>query len=135
MKKLLTEKDKILLSECKKLLKENPAIKKRKLTVIKNLEKRLYYIKVWVITESQPLHILKGSDRRCFRGKSCYHLDHICSIHEGFKNKIPPEIIGGIKNLRFIPALQNINKGYKVTKNRLQETIRRGKNFNKKNNI
>lgn len=135
MKILLKEKDQELLSECKKLLKENPDIKKRKLHLISDLEKRLYYIKVWVITESQPLHVLKGHDRRCFKGKNCYHLDHICSIHEGFKNKIPPEIIGGIKNLRFIPALQNINKGYKVTKSRLQETIKRGKIFNKKNNI
>lgn len=135
MKKLLTEKDKILLSECKKVIKENPNLKKRKLTVIKDLEKRLYYLKVWAITESQPLHVLKGHDRRCFRGPSCFHLDHICSIHEGFKNKIPPEVIGNIRNLRFIPAKQNMDKGYKTTKSRLQETIRRGKSFKKKNNI
>jgi len=115
MKKLLTEKDKILLSACKKLLKENPAIKKRKLTVIKDLEKRLYYIKVWVITESQPLHVLKGSDRRCFRGPSCFHLDHIVPISHGFYNKIPPEKIGHLSNLRFIRSTVNMRKGHKLT--------------------
>ena len=132
MKILLKEKDQGLLSECKKLLKENPNIKKRRLHLISDLEKRLYYIKVWVITESQPLHVLKGHGKRCFKGPSCFHLDHICSIHEGFKNKIPPEVIGNLKNLRFIPAKQNMDKGYKVTKSRLQETIKKGKIFKKK---
>lgn len=115
MKKKLTEKDKILLSECKKLLKENPNVKKRKLTTIKDLEKRLYYIKVWVITESQPLHLLKYYDRRCFKGPSCFHLDHIIPISYGFYNKIPAEKIGHISNLRFIRSIVNMRKGYKLT--------------------
>jgi hypothetical protein len=135
MKISLKEKDQGLLTECKKILKENPNLKKRRLHLINDLEKRLFYLKVWAITESQPLHILENHGKRCFKGVGCYHLDHICSIHEGFKNKIPPEVIGNIKNLRFIPAKQNMNKGYKVTKSRLQETIRKGKIFRKKNNI
>ena len=80
MKMLLKEKDQEILSECKKLLKENPDIKKRKLHLISDLEKRLYYIKVWVITESQPLKALKNHDKRCFKGPSCFHLDHIVPI-------------------------------------------------------
>lgn len=115
MNKTLTEKDKMLLSECKKLLKENPNIKKRKLSIIKDLEKRLYYIKVWVITESQPIHLLKNYDKRCFRGKSCYHLDHIVPISHGFFSKIPPEKIGNISNLRFIHSVRNMRKGHKLT--------------------
>lgn len=115
MKKILTERDKMLLNECKSLLKENPEIKKRKLTAIKDLEKRLYYIKVWIITESQPLHVLRNHDKRCFRGKSCYHLDHIVPIIHGFHSKIPPEKIGGLSNLRFIRSVTNLRKGHKLT--------------------
>ena len=115
MKILLKEKDQGLLSECKKLLKENPEIKKRKLHLISDLEKRLYYIKVWVITESQPLHVLKGHDRRCFKGPSCFHLDHIVPISHGFYSKIPPEKIGNISNLRFIRSTVNMRKGHRLT--------------------
>ena len=115
MKILLKEKDQELLSECKKLLKENPEIKKRKLHLISDLEKRLYYIKVWVITESQPLHVLRGHDKRCFRGPSCFHLDHIVPISHGFYSKIPPEKIGSISNLRFIRSTVNMRKGHKLT--------------------
>lgn len=115
MKILLKEKDQELLSECKKLLKENPDIKKRKLHLISDLGKRLYYIKVWVITESQPLHVLKGHDRRCFKGPSCFHLDHIVPIVYGFYNNIPPEKIGSISNLRFIRSTVNMRKGHRLT--------------------
>ena len=115
MKILLKEKDQELLSECKKLLKENPDIKKRRLHLISDLEKRLYYIKVWVITESQPLHVLKGHDRRCFKGPSCFHLDHIVPIVHGFYNNIPPEKIGSISNLRFIRSTVNMRKGHRLT--------------------
>jgi len=115
MKKILTDKEKQLIIECKILLKDNPSIKKRKLTAIKDLEKRLYYIKVWSITESQPLHVLRNHDKRCFRGKSCYHLDHIIPIVYGYNNRIPPEKIGGMTNLRFIKSERNMRKGHKLT--------------------
>jgi hypothetical protein len=115
MKILLKEKDQGLLSECKKLLKENPDIKKRRLHLISDLEKRLYYIKVWVVTESQPLHVLKGHDKRCFKGPSCFHLDHIVPISHGFYSKIPAEKIGHISNLRFIRSTVNMRKGRKLT--------------------
>lgn len=114
MKILLKEKDQTLLTECKRLLKENPNIKKRKLD-FSDLEKRLYYIQVWVITESQPLHVLRNYDKRCFRGKDCYHLDHIVPISHGFYDKIPPEKIGGMSNLRFIKSERNMRKGHKLT--------------------
>jgi hypothetical protein len=115
MKILLKEKDQALLTECKRLLKENPNIKKRKLHLISDLEKRLYYIKVWVITESQPLHVLKNHDKRCFRGPSCFHLDHIVPIAHGYYSKIPAEKIGGLSNLRFIRSTVNMRKGHKLT--------------------
>ena len=118
-----------ILSECIELRKKHPKLKRKKLDKIKDLEKRLYYHKVWAITESQPLHKLRSHKKRCFRGKNCYHLDHKCSIIEGYNRQIPPEIIGGILNLQFIPAKKNIKKGYKVTKTVLQETLKRNRKF------
>jgi hypothetical protein len=115
MKISLKEKDQGLLTECKKILKENPNLKKRRLHLINDLEKRLYYLKVWSITESQPLHILENHGKRCFRGPSCFHLDHIVPIAHGYHSKIPPEKIGHISNLRFIRSTVNMRKGHKLT--------------------
>lgn len=39
------------------------------------------------------------------------HLDHIYSISEGFKNNIPPKIIGHWTNLRLLPKIENSSKG------------------------
>jgi hypothetical protein len=46
----------------------------------------------------------------------------------GFYNKIPPEVIGDLKNLRFIPIRQNMRKGSKIT----NESRRALKNIMKK---
>jgi hypothetical protein len=126
-----TERDKLILKECRDLVKKNPKLKNKKLDRIVDLDKRLYYYKVWYITESQPLKTLKNYEKRCFRGKSCYHLDHICSISEGYYRKIPPEIIGGIDNLRFIPSEKNMEKGSKVSPKVLHETLKKKSNYKK----
>jgi hypothetical protein len=115
MNKFISEKEKLLIKECKMILKEHPNLKKRKLNAIKDLEKRLYYLKVWSITETQPLHVLKNHDKRCFRGVNCYHLDHLLPIIFGYNNNIPPEKIGHISNLRFIRSTVNMRKGHKLT--------------------
>jgi len=114
MKVILKEKEQELLNECKKILKANPNLKKRKIK-FNDLEKRLYYLKVWLITESQPLHLLKNYNKRCWKGSGCHHLDHIYPISAGFYNKITPEKIGSLDNLRFIPAKVNMRKGHKLT--------------------
>lgn len=44
------------------------------------------------------------------------HLDHIYSISEGFKNSVPPEIIGHWTNLQLLPKLSNSSKGAKCFK-------------------
>lgn len=67
----------------------------------------LYSKKVREITESNDLSVLNNSNRR---GKYEYHLDHRYSIMEGFKNNIPPYIIGSIVNLEFISYKQNCSK-------------------------
>ncbi len=41
------------------------------------------------------------------------HLDHVLSILDGFNNKIPPNIMGSIHNLRIIPGVDNRKKSYK----------------------
>jgi|GEM_PF-6072544 len=74
-------------------------------------DKELYYRLVDSITKKQPIHLLEHYDKR---GKKSYHLDHIYPISKGFKNKIPPEIIGDLSNLRFIPWLDNIQKADKL---------------------
>ena len=100
-----------LLSEIRKICKKHPKIKKN-IKFIKDLDKKLYYAKVWLVTESQPLHILEHFDKRGWKG---YHLDHIYPISAGYVNKIAPRKMGNIKNLQFIPHAENISKGSKIT--------------------
>ncbi len=52
-----------------------------------------------------------------------YHLDHIFSVSEGFKENIEPEIIASIVNLQIIPKNINMTKNAKswITKNELLE--------------
>lgn len=78
-------------------------------------EREVYYAQVWFHTEKQPLKILENFDKRSEHSKNpdAYHLDHIISISYGFKKQIPPEIIGNIENLRFIPWIKNLQKGSK----------------------
>ena len=105
----------------REIYKKYPKIKK-KIKSIKDIDKRLYYAKVWYITESQPIHTRKKFELRSFWG---HHLDHICSISEGYKNNISPEIIGNIKNLQFIPWDENYKKGSKVEKSVLDGVIKK----------
>ena len=41
------------------------------------------------------------------------HLDHVLSIVEGFKNNVPPEVMGSICNLRIITGQSNRHKSYR----------------------
>jgi hypothetical protein len=45
------------------------------------------------------------------RGLTDYHLDHIYSIYDGFKNNIPVYIISSVENLRILRYDENIRKG------------------------
>lgn len=49
------------------------------------------------------------------RGPKQYHIDHVIPISYGFKNNIPPEIIGHISNLRPLHWKQNFLKSAKLT--------------------
>ena len=74
-------------------------------------EKEKYYREILRLTKMQPIHFLENYDKR---GKRGYHLDHIYPIHRGFLNKMPPEIISDISNLRFIPWEDNLKKSDKL---------------------
>jgi hypothetical protein len=125
MKKPVKNKKKILKKgtvseeikkEIRKICKNNPKIK-QKIKNITDINKKLYYAMVWVVTESQPLFILENFDKRGWKN---FHLDHIYPISMGFKEKISPEKIGNIKNLRFIPFEENIRKGSTITSDSLK---------------
>lgn len=66
---------------------------------------------VWYYTNMNDLKTLENCDKRGKTGvDGAYHLDHIFSISSGYINGIPPEIIGSIKNLKFIPWKENVSK-------------------------
>ena len=110
----------------RKITKKYPKIK-QKIKNIKDLDKKLYYAMVWEVTEQQPLYILENSDKRGWKN---HHLDHIYPISMGYKEKIPPEKVGNIKNLRFIHYTENLNKGSKIT-NESRNALRRIKRLKK----
>lgn len=45
-----------------------------------------------------------------YKRSTNYHLDHIYSIIDGFRNNIDPKIIGSICNLQLIPSTINLQK-------------------------
>lgn len=61
------------------------------------------------------------------RSRYEYHVDHIYSVEEGFKNNVPPEIIGHYTNLRMLWHLDNSRKNTKcaMTLEELYESYNR----------
>jgi hypothetical protein len=112
--------------EIRKICKKYPKIK-QKIKNITDLEKKFYYALVWEATEGQPLYVLENFDKRGWKN---YHLDHIYPISKGFQEKISPEKIGNIKNLRFIHYTENLDKGSKIT-NESMNALRRIKRLKK----
>lgn len=110
----------------RKITKKHPKIK-QKIKNIKDLDKKLYYAMVWEVTEGQKLYLLENSDKRGWKN---HHLDHIYPISMGYKEKIPPEKVGNIKNLRFIHYTENLDKGSKIT-NESRNALRRIKRLKK----
>tara|TARA_R110002110_G_scaffold408006_2_gene629321 strand:- start:536 stop:940 length:405 start_codon:yes stop_codon:yes gene_type:complete len=112
-----------ILYKIRKICKSNPKIKS-KIKKIKDINKRLYYAQVWEVTENQPLFLLENSKQRGWKN---YHLDHIFPIAIAYSQEMSPKKVGNIKNLRFIPYQENLNKGATLTtesKNALQRIKR-----------
>ena len=87
----------------------------------------LYRRKVWHYTNQQPIETLTNySLRGHSANKNAYSLDHRFSCHKGFKNNIPPEIIGNIINLEYIPNIKNSSKktSCSITKEELFEKFK-----------
>lgn len=59
-----------------------------------------------------------------------YHLDHMYSIAEGYKNNVSPELIGCVENLKMIPAKENIKKQAKCSQTLEELILKKEKNEN-----
>ncbi len=73
---------------------------------IKNMFRRLYYKKVWALT-NKVKHLVKDIDKRCYKQ---YELDHIVPISYGYKNNISPTLIASIDNLQMLKYKENREK-------------------------
>ena len=70
-----------------------------------------YYLQVALYTEeSWKCHYNKINPKGLPRGKNQYHLDHIFSRIDGYRNNIPPEIIGHWSNLQMLDYRANAKK-------------------------
>lgn len=77
--------------------------------------RRLYYDAVWRFTEeSWKIHFNKINPQRINRSNNA--LDHIYSIQQGFRDSIPPYIIGHWTNLQIISTVDNSRKGMSCDK-------------------
>jgi hypothetical protein len=79
----------------------------------KKSDYELYKKEVLRLTFVNDLTILENWSKRNLYHK--YEIDHIYPIREAFKNNIPVELIGDIKNLRIISRQENRSKSGKIT--------------------
>ena len=93
-------------------------------TIIPKEEKTLYALYYEEIInktrKSYSKHFYDINPLNLKRSKNEYHLDHIYSISEGFKNNIDPEIIAHWTNLRMLKAEINMRKNSKCDKTKEQ---------------
>lgn len=83
----------------------------------------LYVYFVSKVTEKQPYRLLEDYHLREIHGGNQYHIDHMYSKYYGFKNNIPPYIIGDYCNLQILSKYDNIrkNRNCSITKEELFE--------------
>lgn len=82
-------------------------------------KRRIYYDTVWYYTEKNwKEHFDDINPKRINRSENA--LDHIYSIQQGFRDNIPPYIIGHYTNLRIITLSDNSKKGMRCDKSREQ---------------
>lgn len=105
------------VKEVKNKIRENKEKNKEWIPLEQLNDFELYRRQVWIYTRKNDLNILKNYDLRSNK----YHLDHKYSIKQGFKDNIPPYIIGSIFNLEIIHYKLNISKKDKcsITKEEL----------------
>jgi len=77
--------------------------------------RKIYYDRVKYFTEQSWTHYFnKINPTRLNRSE--VDVDHIYSIQQGFRNNIPPYIIGHWTNLRMLDKAQNYSKGMRCDK-------------------
>ena len=93
------------------------SLKRYGLNVHLRTEYELYYNAVKLVTNENWYKEFRriNGDGPCRRNRDM-HLDHIYSIAEGFKNNIPPYVIGHWSNLRLLPKIENSSKGARCAK-------------------
>jgi hypothetical protein len=69
-----------------------------------------YKIVVTTLTERLRKKLTKGYCTGLAGEPGAYHIDHVYSISNGFKNGISPLVVGNIANLKMIPWEENIEK-------------------------
>jgi hypothetical protein len=69
-----------------------------------------YKIVVTTLTERLRKQLTTGYCTGLAGEPGAYHIDHVYSISNGFKNGISPLVIGNIANLKMIPWEENIEK-------------------------
>lgn len=75
-----------------------------------------YSREVWRFTNSSDIKKLKNFEKRgAINIDGTYQLDHKYSIYQGFKDNIPPWIIGNICNLEMISSKENSSKKQKCS--------------------
>jgi hypothetical protein len=72
-------------------------------------EAKKYYARVWQFTKITVRKYPDMIEDLKKRGRE-WHLDHKFSVVEGFKQNIPPYIIGSYHNLEIIDAIENMKK-------------------------
>lgn len=93
--------------KCKECYQEQ----KNKSFRYKGSDKFKYYKMVeWHTRKNWKYHEKFINHYNLIRSKHLFHLDHMYSIDEGFKNNVPPYVIGHWTNLFLIPSKDNILK-------------------------
>lgn len=101
------------LGSTQKKIRETNESKGRWVSLEQLGDKQYYERLVRKQTESLNLMELENFNLRGPVERDGWHLDHIFSVSEGFKNNIPIYLIANINNLRMIPARENQSKNFR----------------------
>lgn len=74
--------------------------------------REIYRKEVWRHTKRNWYHHKHEIQDSHLRSRE-FHLDHIYSLVDGFKNNIPAEVVGHWCNFRILPAAENLTKHMK----------------------
>ena len=101
----------------KKMIRKNKESKFEWIPLAMYDDFKLYKYWVWKFTNKQDLGSMSNYNMRgrADINRNAYHVDHKYSIFQGFKDNIPPFIIGSIVNLEMLHHTVNTSKGAKCS--------------------